>query len=112
MTATATRRPVEAVMTHAERRARREKIRAYIEAGHSLKQAMEKFDIGYQMAWSACGSDGPNRPKATSFVILRRLLDGDSTSALGREFGVSKQRVDEIKRTAQKAGFAFPKKNC
>src|SRR3990167_6387356 len=40
-----------------------------------------------------------------SFVILRRLLAGEQQSAVARDTGVSRQRVNHVVSRARKAGF-------
>ncbi len=53
----------------------------------------------------------PQRKVASisSFVVLKKLLDGTSQSDVGRETGLTKQRINQIASAARAAGFDLPK---
>lgn len=81
---------------------------------YGVSAAARQFAVSMQTVRNACREHGvvvdrANNVKkiasATTFVILKKLLDGVSQADLAREFKVSRQRVSEIKCAAVEAGF-------
>lgn len=52
-------------------------------------------------------SYGDQLKPRNAFIILKRLLDGDSGSVIASDLGVSRQRVSQVKESAIAAGFRF-----
>ena len=104
-------------ITHAERKARRKLIAEMAEAGMTWKEISEKMGVGYASIRLACLEHGIAPPakdvsrrcytSVSSFAILKMLLDGKTARETFIKFGISKQRVHQIKQKAKDAGFTF-----
>ena len=105
-------------ITHAERKERRKRIAAMAAAGATWQAIAAEYGVGYATIVNACYENGVPRPATggtnhshiavSSFAILKALLDGNTVRGTFLRFGVSKQRVHQIKSKAIEAGFQFP----
>ena len=101
-------------MTHPQRRARRERILAEIVAGKGLALLCKKYGLSAATIEDVAHSNGHyfeyKPPQFVSpLIVLRKLLDGQSAASIAREYGVSRQRIDQIKKEAVEAGFKIGK---
>jgi hypothetical protein len=101
--------------THSEAATRRGHISKCVQA-HGVRAAARQFEVSIQTVRNACREHGvvmdrANNVKriasATTFVILKQLLDGVRQADISRQFRVSPQRVSEIKTAAVAAGFVI-----
>jgi hypothetical protein len=81
-----------------------------------VSAAAQQFAVSMQTVRNACREhnvvvDRANNVRkiasATTFVILKQLLDGVRPADIAKQFRVSPQRVSEIKVAAMAAGFVF-----
>lgn len=100
-------------MTREERQQRNESILEYAKQ-HGIAEAAKQFDVSYSSAYGVCRTAGvklPRRVNATAslstYGILKKLLDGQRQADIARDFNVSRQRVEQIQRKAEEAGFQF-----
>lgn len=100
-------------LSHEERAERRKQIAEFCK-NNSVADAAKRFGLTSGTIRSACIEHGvqPIRdPSSTGTVqtmrILKRLLDGETQVKLAGEYRVSRQRVQQIQKTAEEAGFKF-----
>ena len=95
-------------MTHKEARARRARIAKLGETMGTLEIA-EKLGVSRAYVYQTLAREGipSKKPNGRAFCILRRLLDGDRGIDIASEYGISRQRVNQVKVEAEKAGFTF-----
>lgn len=99
-------------MTHKERKERRERIAEYCKT-NSVQSACEHFGVTRYLILNACWENGVptngNRKvaSASSFRILFRLMSGERGTDIAADTRVSKQRVAQIKKAGERAGFQF-----
>ena len=83
---------------------------------YGVSAAARQFAVSMQTVRNACREHGvvvdrANNVKpiaaATTFVILKQLLDGVRQADIAKQFKVSRQRVSEIKVAAVAAGFVI-----
>lgn len=101
------------MLTHDERRARRQKMAQYAHK-HTCEDAALRFGVHEATVKAAlrehnlpCRKRRP--PAVSSFVVLRRLLDGATGGTIAEELNITRQRVNIIKQRAKSAGFTFKK---
>ena len=100
------------VISHAQREERRKKAARLISEGATPAEAAEQVQIPVATVMRACKQYGVSCKRsqithASSFQILRMLLDGRHPRELAIEYGISRQRVDQIRDKAKFAGFKF-----
>lgn len=89
-------------------RRRRAAIAESVRSGDSIKEAAERYRVSLQTVRKACQEHGVDIQRCTSirsFVILARILNGDSSKKIEQEFGITRQRVSQIRQMAIKAGI-------
>ena len=83
---------------------------------YGVSAAAQQFAVSMQTVRNACREHGvvvdrannvQKIASATSFVILKQLLDGVRPADIAKQFRVSRQRVSEIKCAAVAAGFVI-----
>ena len=101
--------------THSEAAVRRARI-AECANNYGVSAAASRFQVSMQTVRNACREHGVVVERATNvkpiasattFVILKMLLDGVRQADISRQFSVSPQRVSEIKTAAVAAGFVI-----
>lgn len=99
--------------SHSDAATRRGHIVAYVRE-HGVSAAARQFAVSVQTVRNACREhdvvvDRATNVKliaaATTFLILKQLLDGRRQADIARQFRISRQRVFEIKSAAVAAGF-------
>lgn len=99
------------ILTHKARAERRKQIAEYA-SEHGRNAAATHFGVTVHLVAHAMQqhniSAGTGRPPNTStFRILKMLLDGVPGATIARDTGLTRQRIDQIKRAAKEAGFTF-----
>lgn len=79
---------------------------------HGVHKSAKRFAVSETTVRSSLYQNGLARAESipmsvSSFVILRMLLDGIQGSEVASQVKVSRQRVSQIKKDAEKAGFKF-----
>lgn len=100
-------------MSWKDRRKRREKIIKDL-ATMSVDQVARKYGLSHDYI-SKIGKEAgvgklvpPPKPSASTFKILKMLLDGERPCDICRHFGIKAQSVNHVKDRARKAGFVLP----
>ena len=97
-------------MTHAERAERRLQISKYASL-YGVAATVRKFSLSMETVRVACREHGIPFPRLRreagphSFEILKALLDGVPLMKIADDFGLTKQRVNQVKQQGIKAGF-------
>lgn len=90
---------------------RRLAIAESVRDGDTTKQAADRYRVSLQTVRKACHEHGVEVQKsnpARSFAILARMLAGDNHKKIGREFGITRQRVSQVRKLAEQAGIKLP----
>ena len=100
------------VVRHTEREARRKRAAELVAQGDTPAEAADKTAVPVTVVQAACRQHGVSCKRitpthASTFKILRMLLDGRHPRELAIEYGISRQRVDQIRDKAREAGFKF-----
>lgn len=93
---------------------RRAKIAEYVGKGHSCGDAARKFGVCYTAAHSACLEHNVQVPTVqrhyvSSFRILAALQQrskGETQTAIAQRFGVTRQRISQVKQLAESEGIS------
>lgn len=100
-------------MTQEEREKRNQGIIEHAQQ-NDIYSAAREFGVSYSLAYKICRTAGFTPPrhhrsamKLSTFQILKRLLDGERQSAIATKFEISRQRVEQVQRQAEQAGFQF-----
>jgi len=107
-------------MTHAERAERRRQMAQAVRKGVSQFDVARTFGVTLPRVRDACREHRVDYPERGTFgsptstgtgwpAILKRLLAGKSQKSVGRDLGISPQRVHEIARLAREAGVKIPR---
>lgn len=97
--------------THEQLKQRRLKIAKFCKS-NTASAAAAKFGMSKSLVSKAC-REHDVRPRmsednwahVSTFEILKRMIDGESGSAIARDCHVSRQSVFCVKKRAIKAGF-------
>jgi hypothetical protein len=107
-----------ALSSHKERREHRERVALYAEQ-HGIDAAAVAFQTHIHTVYLSCREFGkkPFKPKGglklKTLSVLHRLLTTDLPyKAIGEEFGVTRQRVEQIAADAVQAGFKIRNKEA
>ncbi len=94
-------------MTHEDRAKRRAAISKAVEGGGmSVLEACAEFGVSVDTVYASSRTRRGRRVSA--WKVLERLLKTNLTyQAVGDEFGISRQRVEQVRRLAEKAGVRF-----
>ena len=97
-------------LTHQQRRERRDRILAEIVAGKGMAFLCKKYGLSAATISDVAHANGHyfeyTPPQFVSpLIVLRKLLDGQTTASISKEFGVSRQRIYQIREEAVEAGF-------
>ena len=100
-------------LTHPERRARRAAIAADVARGDDVSEVAQRHGVGVPTVRNACLEAHVSKcplpstkvRAVTSFQILAALLRGGRQVDVAADFGVSRQRVEQIERMATEAGI-------
>jgi hypothetical protein len=102
------------LLTHADRRERRERILAEIVAGKGISYLCKKYGLSVATISEVARANGhyfeytpPSH--VHPFIVLRKLLGGQNAASIAREHGVSRERIRQIKNEAVAAGFKIGK---
>lgn len=108
------------ILTHVERAERRKAIAEYaVQYGEAA--TAKKFDVTCWTVRKAAFENGHQLPdrrhgkrerSTSSFGILFALLQGEALVDIAERFGVSKQRVHQIKVLGVAAGFVIKKRRA
>jgi transposase len=104
---------MEDYMDHGMRRERRRQAALHAEE-FGLSSAAEKFDISYDAVSMACKEFGLRafRPlKASTFEIIKCLLDGMSPLDISKRCAVSRQYIYKIRGKCLEVGIKLPQAN-
>ena len=102
----------ETRLSHAERRERRREIAEFMREHHDTQKTIVHFGCTHSLVARSCKEYGVDMPRsgsvagASSFVVLKRLLEGAKQIEVAREHNVSRERVRKIASNAREAGFA------
>lgn len=102
-------------MTHEEKRVRRKAIAEAVADGMAPREAAQQFGVNICWVYTSCKEygvkcdGGPgNIAQVNTFAILKALVDGDLYySEIASKYGITKQRVEQIARRAEMAGWSL-----
>ena len=101
-------------MTHREAAARRRELAGLIAAGAGLGEVATRYGVSMALVVDACREAGVPVPRAlilprsSTYRILADLINTpDRLEVIAVRHGVTRQRVDQIKRQATDAGIVM-----
>lgn len=96
-------------LTHEERQRRREEAVEQLKKGVSPAELSRKYKLSVSYLWLLAGLRRPRQMPVRAFQIVADLQNEPNVPAaeIARRHGISQQRVDNIKREAEKCGVRF-----
>lgn len=104
------------MLSHGDRAKRRKDISKALEKGISVSEVAKNFGVCISTVEISAKENSvvPVRDsriqtiKPTTFLILKKLLEGQGLQEIASEFGISRQSVHQTRLKAEEAGFTFP----
>jgi len=89
-----------------------------VKAGKSMRYVATRFRVCTKTVLAACIENGVDYPRAmkrsqrgSGFRVLAVLLNTNRTmSSIGRQFGVTRQAIEAVKKAATEAGIVIPQR--
>jgi len=105
-------------MTHVDAMRRRKQIAEAVRGGMTAPQATREFGVSANYVRAACSEHNVPCTFARGarhnvpFMVLARLLAGDSRVEAARSVGVCYERARQIEKLARKCGIKVPEREA
>lgn len=95
-----------ATLTHQQRAERREAIRQAVAAGRDRHEVAARFGVTLNTVYRSSGGFPRLRfPQRRVVDMMVAILRGEAQASIAQRFGVSRQRVNQLRGDMRRVGF-------